>query len=117
LNDSGPAAKERLVLLVLSDFDPNGEEIAHSFVRSLRDDFGLNENDIEPIRVALTTAQIREFELVPVMSLKPRTFFDEAASKNYHSHKHSVRNSVLLIIHSGNYSSRDRPVCCFCFVP
>jgi 5S rRNA maturation endonuclease (ribonuclease M5) len=64
------SGKERLVLLILSDFDPDGEEIAHSFARSLRDDFGLNENDIEPIRVALTTAQIREFELVPVMAAK-----------------------------------------------
>jgi hypothetical protein len=64
------SGKERLILLVLSDFDPGGEEIAHSFVRSLRDDFNLNENDIEPIRVALTTTQIREFQLVPVMAAK-----------------------------------------------
>jgi hypothetical protein len=35
------SGKQKLVLLVLSDFDPDGEEIAHSFARSLRDDFNL----------------------------------------------------------------------------
>jgi hypothetical protein len=65
--DSG---KERLVLLYLSDFDPDGDEIAHSFVRSLRDDFDVDEDSIEPIRVALTRSQIRQFGLVPVMAAK-----------------------------------------------
>jgi hypothetical protein len=64
------SGKEKLILLVLSDFDPAGEEIAHSFVVSLRNDFGVEESQIEPIRVALTPAQIREFELVPVMQAK-----------------------------------------------
>ena len=27
--------------MVLSDFDPEGEDIAHSFARSMRDDFGI----------------------------------------------------------------------------
>jgi hypothetical protein len=64
------SGKDRLILLFLSDFDPAGDEIAHSFVRSLRDDFDLDEEDIEPIRVALTSAQIREFQLLPVMTAK-----------------------------------------------
>ena len=64
------SGKERLILLYLSDFDPAGDEIAHSFVRSLRDDFDLNEALIEPIRVALTRTQIREFQLLPVMTAK-----------------------------------------------
>jgi hypothetical protein len=64
------SGKERLILLCLSDFDPDGDEIAHSFVRSLRDDFGLDEEKIEPIRIALTVAQIRQFELLPVMTAK-----------------------------------------------
>jgi hypothetical protein len=37
------SCRENLILLTLSDFDPDGEEISHSFVRSLRDDFALNE--------------------------------------------------------------------------
>jgi hypothetical protein len=64
------SGKKRLILLYLSDFDPDGDEIAHSFVRSLRDDFDVDEELIEPIRVALTGAQIREFELLPVMTAK-----------------------------------------------
>ena len=49
----------------LSDFDPEGEDIAHSLARSLRDDFGIDA--IEPIKVALTAAQVQELRLPPVM--------------------------------------------------
>ena len=57
------SGKDRLVLLMLSDFDPDGEEIAHSLARSLRDDFGIER--IEPVKVALTAAQVDEYELPP----------------------------------------------------
>ena len=33
--------KERLLILFLSDFDPEGDDIPHSFARSIRDDFGI----------------------------------------------------------------------------
>jgi hypothetical protein len=62
------SGKSKLVVLVLSDFDPDGEEIAHSLARSLRDDFGIQS--IEPIKVALTAAQVEEFKLVPFMKAK-----------------------------------------------
>jgi hypothetical protein len=64
------SGKENLILLFLSDFDPAGEEIAHSFARSIRDDFAIDELVIEPIKVALTLEQIREFELPPIMTAK-----------------------------------------------
>jgi hypothetical protein len=64
------SGKERLILLYLSDFDPDGDEIAHSFVRSLRDDFDVDEDSIEPIRVALTGEQVTHYRLVPVMTAK-----------------------------------------------
>jgi hypothetical protein len=57
------SGKGRLVLLFLSDFDPEGEEIAHSFARSLRDDFHVG--GIEPIKVTLTADQVKEFDLPP----------------------------------------------------
>jgi ParB-like nuclease domain len=63
--DSG---KEKLILLVLSDFDPEGEDIAHSFARSLRDDFLVD--DVEPVKVALTAAQVRDLNLPPIMKAK-----------------------------------------------
>ena len=62
------SGKERLVLLMLSDFDPDGEEIAHSFARSMRDDFGVE--NIEPIKVALTADQVADYDLPPMMQAK-----------------------------------------------
>jgi ParB-like chromosome segregation protein Spo0J len=62
------SGKDRLVLLILSDFDPDGEEIAHSLARSLRDDFGIEE--IEPVKVALTAEQAEEFSLPPNLEAK-----------------------------------------------
>jgi ParB-like nuclease domain len=62
------SGKEKLILLALGDFDPEGEDIAHSFARSLRDDFGVA--NIKAVKVALTASQVRELELPPVMKAK-----------------------------------------------
>ena len=62
------SGKEKLVVLLVSDFDPDGEEIAASFARSMRDDFGIDS--IHPIKVALTAAQVREHNLPPSMEAK-----------------------------------------------
>jgi hypothetical protein len=64
------SGKENLILLCLSDFDPDGEEIAHSFARSLRDDFAMRSEKIQPIKVALTADQVDELGLLPIMSAK-----------------------------------------------
>jgi len=45
-----------------------GEEIAHSFAGSLRDDFGVF--NILPIKVALTQAQVEEMDLPPMLKAK-----------------------------------------------
>ncbi len=60
--------KEKLVVLLVTDFDPDGEEIAKSFARSMRDDFGIAA--IHPIKVALTSDQIRKHKLPPSMEAK-----------------------------------------------
>ena len=62
------SGKNRLILLILSDFDPDGEEIAHSLARSLRDDFRIEK--IEPVKVALTADQVEEFHLPPNLEAK-----------------------------------------------
>jgi len=62
------SGKDKLILLLLSDFDPDGEEIAHSFARSMRDDFGISE--VHAIKVALTGEQVQEYGLPPVMKAK-----------------------------------------------
>jgi hypothetical protein len=64
----GRSGKEKLILLMVSDFDPDGEEIARSFARSMRDDFGIAA--IHPVKVALTAEQVRRFNLPPVMKAK-----------------------------------------------
>jgi hypothetical protein len=65
------SGKERLILLALSDFDPEGEDIAHSFARSMRDDFGVEE--IVPIKVALTPQQVAAMNLPPMMKAKEKS--------------------------------------------
>jgi ParB-like nuclease domain len=48
------SGKKQLVLLILADFDPDGEEIAASLARSMRDDFGVSELSMRAIKVGLT---------------------------------------------------------------
>lgn len=64
----GESGKDQLVILIVSDFDPDGEEIAHSFARSMRDDFGIAS--IVPVKVALNHKQVAEFELHPNLQAK-----------------------------------------------
>jgi hypothetical protein len=62
------SGKDKLILLIVSDFDPDGEAIAESFARSMRDDFGIA--NLHPMKVALTSEQVEEFGLVPEMEAK-----------------------------------------------
>jgi hypothetical protein len=57
----GGSGKEKLVILILSDLDPDGDEIAQSFARSMRDDFDVDS--IYPIKVALIWEQIKDLQL------------------------------------------------------
>lgn len=52
------SGKKQLVLLILADFDPDGEEIAASLARSMRDDFGVSEFSMRAIKVGLTHEDI-----------------------------------------------------------
>ena len=66
--------KNRLILIFLTDFDPDGEEIASSFARSMRDDFGIE--DIYPIKAALTDEQVCTLDL-------PSSIEAKASSPNF----------------------------------
>lgn len=55
------SGKERLVLLILSDFDPDGEQIAASFSRSMRDDYGLT--NIKCHKVAISGQDVIDYNL------------------------------------------------------
>jgi hypothetical protein len=54
------SGKEKLVIIIVSDFDPDGEEIGHSFARLMRDDFNLN---VTAIKAGLTLEQVRRLKL------------------------------------------------------
>lgn len=59
------SGKDGLVLIVLSDHDPDGTTIAESLARSLRDDFKVRGGAITPVRAALTDTQIKDLALPP----------------------------------------------------
>lgn len=63
------SGKQKLIILMLSDHDPDGDTIAHSFARCVRDDFGIE--NIHPIKVALTYDQVRKYNLPPGAIAKP----------------------------------------------
>jgi hypothetical protein len=75
------SGKEKLVLLFLSDFDSEGQDIPHSFARSMRDDFDVF--DIEAIKVALTEEQVLEMGLPPQMKAKPTSSRYEKFTDQY----------------------------------
>lgn len=62
------SGREQLVIIMLTDFDPDGECIAESFVRSMRDDFSIGE--VVAIKAALTREQVEHFQLPPQMKAK-----------------------------------------------
>jgi hypothetical protein len=70
------SGKAKLIVLILSDFDPEGEDIAHSFARSMRDDFGV---DVVARKVCLTYEQVLARDL-------PQTFDIKKTSSRYKKH-------------------------------
>jgi hypothetical protein len=68
------SGKERLIVIVLSDFDPEGEQIPQVGGRTLRDDFGVE--GVEIIKAGVTREQVERY------SLPPQNFAKESSS-NY----------------------------------
>jgi hypothetical protein len=57
------SGKDKLVLICVTDFDPEGERIPHALARSLRDDFSID--DVELIKATLTAEQVQDLNLPP----------------------------------------------------
>jgi hypothetical protein len=55
------SGKDRLILLFLTDFDPDGQEIARSFAQSMQNDFGIK--NLVPHKVLLNHQDILENDL------------------------------------------------------
>jgi len=63
------SGKTRLVVIIVSDFDPDGEAIAESFARSLRNDFGCFA--LHAVKAGLTYGQTKEYMLPVGGKAKP----------------------------------------------
>jgi hypothetical protein len=72
------SGKDKLIVISMSDLDPDGDEITHSFARSMRDDFGI---DVECIKAALTMDQVKE------LGLPPNKLKAKKKSSNYPKYK------------------------------
>ncbi|MBL8821659.1 MAG: ParB N-terminal domain-containing protein [Planctomycetia bacterium] len=76
--------KEKLILLMLSDFDPEGEDLIRSFARSLRDDFDV---DCDIVKVAILPEHIQEYNLPAILEAKKTS---SRAKKFIEQHGNSV---------------------------
>lgn len=76
------SGKDGMVIVVLSDHDPDGETIAESLVRSLRDDFAIDEDRITPVRAALSHDQVAALKLPPNSERAKQTSSNYAAFVN-----------------------------------
>ena len=68
------SGKEKLIILFLSDFDPEGEDIANSFALSMKYHFGVD--DVVAQKVCLTYDQVLERDI-------PKTFEIKESSPRY----------------------------------
>jgi hypothetical protein len=57
------SGREKLVVVVVSDHDPEGEDIPGSFGVSLRDDFGIPTRQLRVVKAALTAHQVKTMDL------------------------------------------------------
>jgi len=64
------SGKNKLILIVLSDHDPDGEMIADSLVGYMRDDFGIPPDRITAVRAALTADHCRRFKIATDVQAK-----------------------------------------------
>lgn len=82
------SGKQKLVLLILADHDPEGDTIATSTARTLRDDFGISS--IEAVKVALTFDQVRRFKLPPGLTAKAGSATREKFVAKHGEHVHEL---------------------------
>lgn len=57
------SGKEKLVIFVISDFDPEGQDIPNALGLSLRDDFGIEPDRLVIVKPVLTYRQTQELDL------------------------------------------------------
>jgi hypothetical protein len=102
------------VLLVLSDFDAEGEDIPHSFARSMRDDFVIW--NVKAVKVALTYEQVQGAGLHPnrlkEKSSRAKKFRDKYGGDTYELEavppadlQQHLRNAILSVMDLDAYNA------------
>lgn len=79
---------DKLILIVCSDFDPEGESIPETVARSLRDDFDIGGRHIECVKAALTHTQVETMTLPSDVEAKTgssryKEFVDRYGTQTY----------------------------------
>jgi hypothetical protein len=69
--------------LLVSDFDPEGWMISQSFAQSMRDDFGITDDELVARKVALTPEQVKRFKLPRGAKAKGGSKFRPAFVKRF----------------------------------
>lgn len=64
------SGKDRLVLVFLTDHDPDGEQIAASFTSYMMEDFDIPARSIFAVKAALTAEQVRTLDLPSALEAK-----------------------------------------------
>jgi hypothetical protein len=77
------SGKEHLVALIVSDLDLDGDDIAESFARSLRDELGVGKDRLTAVKVALTYDQVTERGLPPGGKVKANSPSRKTRAKRY----------------------------------
>ncbi|MFO0813577.1 MAG: ParB N-terminal domain-containing protein [Gemmatales bacterium] len=62
--------KDKLIVLMLSDFDPEGEDLPAAFGLTLRDDLNISEDQCAIHKVTLTAQQVKDYKLPRAMEAK-----------------------------------------------
>ena len=57
------SGREKLIVIVVSDFDPEGQDIPNAFGLSLRDDFDIEPDRLVIVKAALTHQQTQDLDL------------------------------------------------------
>jgi hypothetical protein len=57
------SGREKLIVIVVSDFDPEGQDIPNAFGLSLRDDFDIDPDRLAIVKAALTHEQVLNMDI------------------------------------------------------
>jgi hypothetical protein len=76
--------KDRLALVIVSDHDPEGEDLAALLPRSMQDEFEVA--DVIAVKAALTNSQVRELNLPPKITAKAKSSRRQGFVTQYGEH-------------------------------